>query len=618
MAYQSLYRKYRPQRFGELIGQEHLTAALAASVREDRVGHAYLFSGPRGTGKTTAARILGKAINCLARGDDGEPCGECENCVAIAAGRFADLIELDAASNTGIDSIRDLIERVHLGVGASTVKKVYIIDEVHMLTTAASNALLKTLEEPPDHVMFALATTNPEKVLPTIRSRTQHFELSLYTTDQLVAILRNVLTHEGIEAEDEAVARIAHQGAGSARDALSLLDQTLATNPSRLDLSVVTAAFGGSPFDTRVNVLDAVAAEDPAGALGALAELLETGHEPRRLADDLLGTLRDAFVLVAADGRVRVELTEDERARLAALATHLGTARLVRALETIGHAVADMRGTDATDPRLTLEIALVRIARRDTLPQIQSLVDRVERLEEALRNGIAGVGSPGASADAAPAAPSATPKASLGELRRERAARAPALEPSTDPGPDPGDSPAPASTPASAPAASPSESTSGDASFDLDDVVVAWAAVLAGLSLAIRNAVQEAQPIAIEDDIVVFGVAPRAMERTKRRFHREAPEIRAALAAHLGANPRFRLVAQEGLEPPPTPSTDAPAPQNQSGESAESDGSEPSEPGDVVDPDELADAPPAGTTVDSLSRLQNDFGATVVDEIPQT
>ncbi len=235
MAYQSLYRKHRPQTFGGLVGQEHVTAALRNAVREGRVGHAYLFSGPRGTGKTTTARILAKALNCLNLGADGEPCGVCENCVAIVEGRFLDLFELDAASNNSVDNIRDLTDSVHLGLGATSKRKVYLVDEVHMLSAAASNALLKTLEEPPEHVVFVLATTNPEKVLPTIRSRTQHLEFTLFSAHELEQLLADVLGQEGVDADPDALAVIARAAAGSARDALSLLDQALAHGTGRLD-----------------------------------------------------------------------------------------------------------------------------------------------------------------------------------------------------------------------------------------------------------------------------------------------------------------------------------------------------------------------------------------------
>src|SRR5256714_9009046 len=237
-AYQSLYRRYRPQRFGEVVGQDHVTRALRNAVRDARVAHAYLFSGPRGTGKTSSARIRAKALNCAAP-VDGEPCGVCESCVEVAAGTSLDVHELDAASNDGVEAMRDLVARAALGTPGRW--KVYIVDEVHMLSAAASNALLKTLEEPPGHVIFVLATTDPQKVLPTIRSRTQHFEFRLLPTDVLSQLVRDINQSAALGVPDEAVDLVVRKGGGSARDALSVLDHVAAAGEMADESSVVDA-----------------------------------------------------------------------------------------------------------------------------------------------------------------------------------------------------------------------------------------------------------------------------------------------------------------------------------------------------------------------------------------
>lgn len=350
MAYQSLYRRYRSQRFSEVLGQPHVTDALKNAIAEKRTGHAYLFSGPRGCGKTSTARVLAKALNCENLGDDGEPCTTCDSCVAIEEGRSFDLHELDAASHNKVDDVRDLISKVQLGSPGRT--KVYILDEVHMLSSGAENALLKTLEEPPDHVVFVLATTEPQKVVATIRSRTQHFEFHLLGAETLAEHVRWVIADAELDVDDDAIDYVLRQGGGSARDTLSALD--------------LVAAAGGVPAGTDIaeTLLRSVGEHDPGKAIAAVQEGLELGREPRTIGEEMLELLRNAFL--ASMGAPLTHLNDRTATLATELASQLGPATLTRSLEAIGQALVEMR--QAADPRVPLEVTLLGLTRSADAP----------------------------------------------------------------------------------------------------------------------------------------------------------------------------------------------------------------------------------------------------------
>lgn len=350
MAHQSLYRRYRPRKFAELKGQEHVVAALRNAVAEDSAAHAYMFSGPRGTGKTSTARIFAKALNCTSL-QGGEPCCECDSCLAMEAGNSFDLFELDAASNNGVEAIRDLVERTMVVSPGRT--KVYILDEVHMLSKGASNALLKTLEEPPEHVRFVLATTDPQKVLPTIRSRTQHFEFRLLSVEELTDHAQWVSADAGLQVDEASIAYAVKHGRGSVRDMLSALEQVVAA---------------GGVFERREPVdelFSALAVGTPGPALVAVADAIADGHDPRVLAEAFVAEVREAFLL--SIGVDTPQIVDTDRVRLSAWAEKLGSASLSKALERIGSALVDMRS--AADPRVPLEVALIQLTPSSPAPQ---------------------------------------------------------------------------------------------------------------------------------------------------------------------------------------------------------------------------------------------------------
>src|SRR5829696_5753705 len=587
MAYVSLYRKYRPQTFHDIVGQDHVTGTLVNAIQTGQVHHAMLFCGTRGTGKTSTARVLAKALNCV-KGPTPEPCNVCDACISITEGTNLDVTEIDAASHGSVDDARDLREKASYAPAAARYK-VYIIDEAHMVTTQGFNAMLKVLEEPPEHVRFIFCTTEPHKVIEAIRSRCQRHDFRRIRTAALVEDFARICEAEGVDIEPAALELVARAADGSHRDGLSRLDQVLTFAGPKVTLADVAQVLGALPVEIRFDLAEALAAHRVGDVLACVERVVDAGHDLHQFTREALEHLRDLYVLrVAPSSTTLVDVTAETRERLAAQAERFGPGELGRMVSIVGELYLDLR--TATDQRLVVEVGLARAAVPEVSLDAEALLARIERLERRLS--IAGADSvaPAAGPAVGPVAAEPSTKkaaaAATGTAARPagtpaRPAGTPEPQPPVDGAPtgrvarrETGREPLSTAPPAAAeppveeagwgPAEAPAR-----VPVDLDLVRRSWPLVLERVQAASKvtaSFLGHGRPVALDGRQLVIEL-PR-----DRKFEAEAlvkngrnRQVDGVLEAMLGGGLEIRVVVGEhtGPEDPDPPPAEAAAPPDQ-------------------------------------------------------
>jgi DNA polymerase III subunit gamma/tau len=624
----ALYRKYRPATFAEVKGQEHVTGPLTQALRTGRINHAYLFSGPRGCGKTSSARILARSLNCV-KGPTPEPCGVCDSCVALAPSGpgSIDVIEIDAASHGGVDDARELRERAFY-TPVSGRFKIYIIDEAHMVTQQGFNALLKLVEEPPPHLKFIFATTEPEKVIPTIRSRTHHYPFRLVPPSVLRELMQDILRSEGVAVEETVLPLVVRAGAGSVRDSLSILDQLLAgSDESGLSYERAVALLGFTDATLLDEIADAFAAADGAAVFRVVNRVIEGGHEPRRFAADLLDRFRDLIVLAAVPDAAEIgllDLPPDRAELMAAQAESFGQAGLTRGADIVSTGLDQMRG--ATSPRLLLELMCAQVLLPAAATDEKSLLARLERLESAGRGRPAPV----------PQAPPRPPYSGQDDDAERSRAVSPAARPAPEPARSPASRPPAPKQPAPVQAA-PQERTAGSPGLSAaDSLRTNWDAVLEAVKQERRVAwmlLRNATVLSLADGILTLRF-PRDGDLKGFSVSGHDAVLKRVLSADFGLNVTVKGVAggdapagaPAGRPGGSGPSNPASSPSRQPAaappEFAPPDPAGYDDPPDDMPPDEMppdepspADRAVRTTELTGMDLIQRELGGQVIGEI---